>query len=68
MEVQVGNLGNILTDLSKVKFHQYCQLKDAYRAAVRNNHKEVEWLGNVYAVQYANYLIEYLEPRFKGII
>lgn len=68
MEIQVGNLNHSLTDLSTVKKHQYDKLRDKCHTATRNGHTEVEWLGNTYTLQYANHLIEYLDPKFKDIL
>lgn len=68
MEVHIGNLGSTFVDLSKVKKHQYDVLVSNYKKAKMNNHKDVTWLGVTYTLQYANYLIEYLDPKFKDML
>lgn len=68
MEISVGYVPDKMIDLATVKKHQYDVLTTEYRKAVRNNHKEVQWLGVTYPLQFAHYLIEYLNPKFKDMI
>jgi hypothetical protein len=51
-------------DFNKAQFDGF---KKAVARAVKNEQPEFEYLGNEYIVTFAKYVVEYLEPKFKGI-
>ena len=68
MQVEIGDINpTLLLDLRTCKKHQYDILKDNYSKAKRNNSKTLMWMGHELVLQFANYLIEFLSPRFNDM-
>jgi hypothetical protein len=68
MTVEIGDIAPaLLLDLRTCKKHQYDILKDNYSKAKRNNIKEITWMGHNLPLQFGNYLIEFLSPRFNDM-
>lgn len=68
MNIIIGEITpHLVLNLNTCKKHQYDSLVDECKKAKRNNHKEIEWMGQSHTLQFANYLVEYLSPKFKDM-